>query len=287
MAESGRSMDGMGTLASSTLRQVALLVMPSYIGLAALSSAVVRLLYGPSYPACDSRVDAGAGDGDPPKAFYWFPSAALQAADRQGIIFRWMLTSAVLNFGLDFLLIPRFGAARCRNRQRSGAGGGGGYPGRGRGGVCSRCVFRGRRYVWFCSPQWRWASSCTSRCRIYRRFWPSPSDPCWASSRTSALLRLTGAFTMEDLTGLGAFERRLPVRLRSVSRRALEWLAGRAAGSSTRRRTDRCGGRGEKFMSAAAQTIPQVIHGETVTVAAVSRTELDRDRAGMGGGGRS
>lgn len=109
MVEYGRTSNHLQSLSSSSLRFLALLVFPMFAGLAALSAPVTRLFYGPAYlPAIPVLFVALLLAV--PKAFYWFPSAMLQAFDRQGTMFGCLLVVAAGNITLDLALIPRFGA---------------------------------------------------------------------------------------------------------------------------------------------------------------------------------
>jgi O-antigen/teichoic acid export membrane protein len=109
MVEYGRPRNSLQSISESSLRFLALLIFPMFVGLAALSAPVTRLFYGSAYlPAIP--VLAIALLLAVPKAFYWFPSAMLQAFDRQGTMFRCLLVAAMVNIGLDLSLIPHYGA---------------------------------------------------------------------------------------------------------------------------------------------------------------------------------
>ena len=224
MADHGRFQGRIGPLASSSIRYIALLVVPMYIGLAALSDAVVRVVYGPAYlPAIP--VLAIALLLAVPKAFYWFPSAALQAADRQGIMFRCLLVVAVLNAGLDLILIPRFGAlgAALGNGVAQSAA------------VVVLMVTAGR----VCGVQLPWRSlgktlsiAGVMGAVVYLGVQSLPPaaalvcGPILGALVYLALLRLTNAFTPEDLAIVGQFESRIPLALRGVCGTLLKWVAG-------------------------------------------------------------
>ena len=109
MAEHGRSAGNVGPLAAASIRYLALLVFPVYVGLASLSSPVIQVAYGQSYlPAIPVLLVALLLAI--PKAFYWLPTALLQALDRQGAMFRCLFIVAILNIALDLALIPGYGA---------------------------------------------------------------------------------------------------------------------------------------------------------------------------------
>jgi O-antigen/teichoic acid export membrane protein len=222
MAEYGREDSNFGTLSASSIRYIALLVVPMYVGLAALSSAAVRLFYGVSYlpaiPVLQISLILAV-----PKAFYWFPSAALQAADRQGVMFRWMLVMAALNLGLDALLIPPYGAV--------GAALGNGIAQPVAVVVLSIVTAR------ICNVRMPWASlggtvamSLAMGAVVYlatRALHPAAAllcGPVLGFFVYLALLRVTGTFRAADLAFVRQFESRVPARLRGACGALLEWL---------------------------------------------------------------
>jgi len=84
-------------------------VLPLNCGIAALSGPAIRVAYGPLYAAA-IPVLAIAAVLAIPKAFYWLPYTIHLAADKQTVLLRWLMVTAVLNVGLDALLIPGHGA---------------------------------------------------------------------------------------------------------------------------------------------------------------------------------
>ena len=223
MAEHGRT-QAIGDLASSPIRFMALLIFPMYVGLACLSEPAVRMFYGASYvPAIP--VMAISLVLLIPKAFYWFPSAALQAADRQGLMFRWLLAVAALNLSLDALLIPRYGAI--------GAAVANGIAQPTAVIVLSLAASR------VCKVKLPWsalgATLCTAGAMggaVYLavRQLPPPAamvaGPLLGVAVYLVLLRVTNACRPDDLIFLRQFERRIPPRLWRVCMSFLEWLAG-------------------------------------------------------------
>jgi O-antigen/teichoic acid export membrane protein len=67
------------------------------------------IIYGPKYSGAVPALIVAACLGIP-KAFLLPAQASLSSWERQDLIIRWGLISAVLNLALDFALIPRYGA---------------------------------------------------------------------------------------------------------------------------------------------------------------------------------
>jgi O-antigen/teichoic acid export membrane protein len=84
-------------------------VLPIHTGVAVISAAAIPLTYGPAYASAIPVLSIAAMLAIP-KGFYWLPLTLFQAADRQATTLRWLLATAVVNIGADFLLIPRYGA---------------------------------------------------------------------------------------------------------------------------------------------------------------------------------
>ena len=224
MAIFGRPAGDVRPLVSSSCRYLAILIFPMYVGLAALSDPFIRVFYGHSYvPAIP--VMALSLVLVMPKAFYWLPSSALQAADRQGLMFRWMLGVAALNVTLDALLIPRFGAigAALANGIAQPVA------------VIALC-FVAERVCGFKLP---WAAMggtlCTSLAMgavvYFAGHYLPPAVTLFAGPVLGALvyvllLRLSNAFNEEDLVFARQFEERIPVRLRGACMTLLEWITG-------------------------------------------------------------
>jgi len=109
MAEYARARSRTSVIAANSMRYLGLLVLPLNCGIAALSGPAIRVAYGPLYAAA-IPVLAIAAVLAIPKAFYWLPYTIHLAADKQAVLIRWLIVTAVLNVGLDALLIPRYGA---------------------------------------------------------------------------------------------------------------------------------------------------------------------------------
>jgi O-antigen/teichoic acid export membrane protein len=109
LAEYGRARSRTSLIAANAMRYLGLLVLPLNCGIAALSGPAIRVAYGPLYAAA-IPVLAIAAVLAIPKAFYWLPYTIHLAADKQAVLLRWLIVTAVLNVGLDALLIPGHGA---------------------------------------------------------------------------------------------------------------------------------------------------------------------------------
>jgi len=224
MADYARPQSSIGDLASSSCRYMALLFFPMYLGLASLSDTFIRVFYGASYvPAIPVMVISLVMVV--PKAFYWLPAAVLQAADRQGTMFRWMLAIAALNVGLDAALIPRFGAigAAVANGIAQPVA------------VIALSITAER----ICKFKLPWASMggtfCTAGAMgavVYgtSRLLPPPvamvTGPVLGLAVYVLLLRITNALTESDLRFFREYESRIPMRLRGVCMMLLEWITG-------------------------------------------------------------
>jgi O-antigen/teichoic acid export membrane protein len=232
MAEYARSRSNFGTLASSSIRYIALLVAPMYIGLAAMSDTVVRSFYGPSYlPAIPVLMISLILSV--PKAFSWFPNATLQSANRQGVMFRWMLVFAALNLVLDALLIPRFGAI-------------GAALGNGLAqtialtilAVTAVRVFDGRLPWGSLGLTFGSAVAMGVIVNLALHYLHPVAGlvcgPILGFFVYLGLLRITGAFTGDDLSFVRQFESRVPLRLRGACRWVLLWLAGTSGNAGSR-----------------------------------------------------
>lgn len=109
MAEYARARSRTSVIATNAMRYLGLIVLPLNCGIAALSGPAIRVAYGPLYAAAIPVLAITAVLAIP-KAFYWLPYTIHLAADKQAVVLRWLIITAVLNVGLDALLIPRHGA---------------------------------------------------------------------------------------------------------------------------------------------------------------------------------
>jgi O-antigen/teichoic acid export membrane protein len=223
MAEYGRSPSKFSELASSSVRYIALLVAPMYLGLAAMSDTVVRSFYGPSYlpaiPVLTISLLLAV-----PKAFAWLPNSTLQSTDRQGVMVRWLLVFATLNLTLDALLIPRYGAI--------GAALGNGIAQTVALAVLSIAAARAfqGRLPW-ASLGWTFGAAGAMGAIVnltLRYLHPAVGlvcGPILGFFVYLGLLRATGVLTRDDLGFVQQFESRVPLRLRGACHRMLLWLA--------------------------------------------------------------
>jgi len=109
MAEYARARSRTSMIAANSMRYLGLLVLPLNCGIAALGGPAIRVAYGPLYAAAIPVLVISAVLAIP-KAFYWLPCTIHLAADKQAVLLRWLIVTAVLNVGLDALLIPGHGA---------------------------------------------------------------------------------------------------------------------------------------------------------------------------------
>ncbi len=109
MAQYGRDKARLNSLVSEAGKYMFLVACPLLLGMAALSPAVIRTLYGQQYlPAIP--VLAISAIALIPKALFAPVQTFLQANERQGFLLIWTGFSGVLNVVADLLLIPHLGA---------------------------------------------------------------------------------------------------------------------------------------------------------------------------------
>jgi O-antigen/teichoic acid export membrane protein len=109
MVQYGRDRKGMNAMVAESLRYLALLALPLLLGLAALSSSTIHILYGDKYlPAIP--VLAVAAVLTIPKALITPATQALLAAEQQVFVVRWTVVCSVANVALDCAWIPAHGA---------------------------------------------------------------------------------------------------------------------------------------------------------------------------------
>jgi O-antigen/teichoic acid export membrane protein len=224
MAEHGKTGSNVGPLSSASIRYLALLIFPVCVGLAALSGPLVRVGYGQSYiPAIPVLIITLLLSI--PKAFYWLPSAMLQAADRQGVMFGCLFAIAIVNISLDFALIPRFGAM--------GAAIGNGVSQTSA--VLILMVVTGR----ICKIRLPWMALLRNLCvalvmggAVFFAVAPLPAlaalvtGPVVGAIVYLVLVRATNLFSPEDVASLTAFTAKIPARFRRHFMYLLDWIAG-------------------------------------------------------------
>jgi O-antigen/teichoic acid export membrane protein len=109
MVQYGRDSSRVRGLAETSVRYLALISFPVHLGLAAIAAPLVWVTYGSRYSSAVPALVVAACLGIS-KAFFLPVQAILSSWDRQNLIIRWGLVSAVLNLVLDFALIPKYGA---------------------------------------------------------------------------------------------------------------------------------------------------------------------------------
>jgi len=109
LVESGKDQSKVARIFRHATRYLAFFVIPAHIGMAVLSGPAVLFFYGKTYapaiPAVAISVLLMM-----PKAFQFLPQTLFQVTDRQAILVRWTVYSAVVNVALDLALIPHWGA---------------------------------------------------------------------------------------------------------------------------------------------------------------------------------
>jgi O-antigen/teichoic acid export membrane protein len=109
MAQYGRDKSRLSSMLSTSARYMLLLSLPLLVGLATLSSPVIRVIYGRQYiPAIP--VLAAAASLAVLKPLLLPAQQFLQATEQQMFLIWWSLGCGVVNVVLDLLLIPRLGA---------------------------------------------------------------------------------------------------------------------------------------------------------------------------------
>lgn len=109
MAQYGRDSSRLRDLAGSAVRYLALVALPVHLGLAAIATPVMWIIYGHKYMEAAPVLAIAACMGIP-KAFLLPVQALLASWERQDLMIRWGVVSAALNIALDFALIPKHGA---------------------------------------------------------------------------------------------------------------------------------------------------------------------------------
>jgi O-antigen/teichoic acid export membrane protein len=109
MAQYGRDSSRLQQLIGTSLRYLALIACPLHLGLAAIATPVMWIIYGGKYSAAAPALVIAACLGIP-KAFLVPVQTSLSSWERQDLIIRWGLISGALNIALDFALIPKYGA---------------------------------------------------------------------------------------------------------------------------------------------------------------------------------
>jgi len=108
-AQYGRDWRRLESLMQNATRYVALIAFPMFLGMAAITEPLIRLVYGQRYLAVIPVLWVLSIFAIP-RSFQSHSESLLQATETQGFMVRWLAVSAVVNLSLDFLLIPRYGA---------------------------------------------------------------------------------------------------------------------------------------------------------------------------------
>ena len=109
MVESSRDPSRVDSIVKNACRYLLLVVFPVHLGAAALTASAIGFAYGPKYAAA-VPVLIVAAILSIPRAFQEIPEILLKAADRQKRLLFWLSITGVVNIGLDWFLIPRYGA---------------------------------------------------------------------------------------------------------------------------------------------------------------------------------
>ena len=109
MVESSRDPGRVDAIVKNASRYLLLAAIPVHLGAAAITWEAIRFAYGARYSgAVPAMVVACLLSL--PLAFQEIPDTLLRTADRQKQIIGWMVVTAILNIGLDWVLIPRHAA---------------------------------------------------------------------------------------------------------------------------------------------------------------------------------
>jgi len=109
LAQYGRDHTRLEGLIRNATRYVALLSIPMFLGLAAISYPLIAVVYGAKYLAVVPVLSI-LSVFSMSRAFQTHSDSLLQATETQGFMVRWLSLSACVNLLLDWLLIPHYGA---------------------------------------------------------------------------------------------------------------------------------------------------------------------------------
>jgi O-antigen/teichoic acid export membrane protein len=109
MVEYGQDRRMSAEVTGMTARYLALFALPMMLGMAAISGPLVTLVYGPAY-APAAPVLAIAASLAIARCFVTQADQLMFANEQQNTLLKWGVCTAVLNIGLDFLLIRSHGA---------------------------------------------------------------------------------------------------------------------------------------------------------------------------------
>jgi len=109
MVESARDPKRIDNIVRTASRFLLLVVFPVHLGAAAIAAQALGFAYGTKYIEAIPVVMI-ASILSIPRAFQELAEVLLRAADRQKQILTWFSVTGVVNVGLDWYLIPKFGA---------------------------------------------------------------------------------------------------------------------------------------------------------------------------------
>lgn len=222
MAQYGRDKTRLGELAATSLRYMGLLALPMFIGMAALASPAIRLLYGVQYLASIPLL-AVAALFTIPRVFLLPVTDLLQANEKQAFLIGWSIICAGLNVLLDVTLIPRYAAmgAALANGIAQGAAVIGMWIYAWR---LFRMDLRARALAKVCAAALLMGllvAGISSRAPVLLAL--AAGIPLGALIY-GLMLRFTGALEAVDGRRLLQFRHKVPSRLRSLFERAVELL---------------------------------------------------------------
>ncbi|MDP9040157.1 MAG: polysaccharide biosynthesis C-terminal domain-containing protein [Acidobacteriota bacterium] len=109
MVECSRDPDRVESIVKNASRYLLLVAIPVHLGAAALTGQAIRFAYTDKYAGAIPALIV-ASLLSLPLAFQEIPETLLRAADRQKLLFRWLIITGILNMLLDWILIPRYAA---------------------------------------------------------------------------------------------------------------------------------------------------------------------------------
>ena len=109
LAQYGRDQDRLKEMTVDGARYALLLSLPLFLGMACISKPLVLLVYGKPYWPMITTLEIVALMAIP-KALISPPTMMLQAAERQVFLIVWGCMCGAVDFGLDFLLVRKYGA---------------------------------------------------------------------------------------------------------------------------------------------------------------------------------
>jgi O-antigen/teichoic acid export membrane protein len=109
MVEAGRDPARVRGLVNHGARFLLLVVLPVTLGAAAITQEAMRVTYGVRYAGA-VPVLIVAAILVIPRAVQVLPETLLRTADQQNQMLVWLTVTGMVNIGLDWILIPRFGA---------------------------------------------------------------------------------------------------------------------------------------------------------------------------------